>query len=72
MPRPGSNAAQIHRYLARRDEGATLPEIVAALRASRGEAVLPHSVRSAVYAHLDDRGERLFVRTGRARYAVRR
>jgi len=72
MPRPGSHAALVHQYLTRRRNGGTLPEIVTALREARGPNFLPRSVRSAIYTHLVDRGERLFVKAGRARYAVRR
>jgi hypothetical protein len=71
MPRKGSIASAALDYLSRRPGGATLQEIRAAVTARRGEEVLPHSVRSALYAHLDDKGERLFMRVGHAKYGVR-
>jgi hypothetical protein len=72
MPRKGSIASDAHDYLSRRREGATLEQIRAAVTGKRGEAVLPHSVRSAVYRHLGDEGERLFTRLGHAKYTVRK
>jgi hypothetical protein len=63
MPRPGSLASDIVEVLRERREGAALADIRAALASRRGE-VLPHSVRSAIYAHLGDHGERLFTRVG--------
>jgi hypothetical protein len=72
MPRQGSIAADIVDYLGRKKGGATTVEINEALRDVRRSTVLPHSVRSALYQHLDDNGERLFVRLGRARYGLRK
>ena len=72
MPRKGSIASAAHSYLSRRRDGATLEEIRAAVADKRGGYVLPHSVRSALYAHLGDNGERLFTRIGHARYAARK
>lgn len=63
MPRPGTLASDIVDVLRERDNGAALADIRAALTSRRGD-VLPHSVRSAIYAHLDDHGEHLFARVG--------
>lgn len=72
MPRQATLAADIRDFLAEKEQGASTEEIRAALGRVRRSRVLPHSVRSALYQHLDDRGERLFVRMGRGRYALRR
>ena len=72
MPRKGSIASAVHDYLLRRRGGATLEEIRTAVADKRGGVVLPHSVRSAVYAHLGDNGERLFTRVGHAKYVARK
>jgi len=72
MPRAGTMPADIADFLRRKSNGATTREIGEAMRAVRRSEVLPHSVRSALYAHLDDKGERLFVRLGRGRYGLRR
>ena len=72
MPRRGTIAADIADFLARRKNGATTNEIRQALDGVRRSEVLPHSVRSALYQHLGDKGERLFVRLDRGRYGLRR
>lgn len=72
MPRPTTIAADIESYLEDRSDGAGIGEITAALKQVRRSAVLRPSVRSAIYQHLGDRGEGLFVRLGRGRYGVRR
>jgi hypothetical protein len=71
MPRTGTIPNDIASYLRRRPRGASTAEIVEALRGIRRSEVLPHSVRSALYAHLGDKGERLFVRLDRGRYGIR-
>lgn len=63
MPRSGSIPTDIASSLRRKQDGAAVREIGAAVRARRGH-VLQHSIRSAVYANLDDRGERLFRKEG--------
>jgi hypothetical protein len=72
MPRRGTIAADIADFLRDRKQGGTTGEITAALKRVRRSPVLPHSVRSALYQHLDDKGEKLFVRLGRGRYGLRR
>ena len=72
MPRTGTIAADIADFLRRKRGGATTREIHVALSGVRRSEVLPHSVRSALYQHLDDRGDQLFVRLGRGRYGLRR
>lgn len=64
MPRTNSIASDVVAVLKKRTGGATMPELQLGVRARRGEGVLPHSVRSAVYAHLDENGERLFRKEG--------
>jgi hypothetical protein len=61
MPRPGSITGDIVKVLRKRPDGASLAEIRSEVTKLRGE-VLPHSLRSAIYGHLGDRGEKLFVR----------
>lgn len=61
MPRSGSIAADIVEVLRKRPDGASLAEIRSGVAKLRGE-VLPHSIRSSVYAHLGQNGEQLFVR----------
>jgi len=65
-------AADIASFLEKKSRGATTREIREALGEVRRSEVLAHSVRSALYRHLDDNGERLFVRLGRARYGLRK
>ena len=72
MPRPGTIAADIVDFLRRRRRGASTEEITEALRGVRRSPVLPHSVRSAIYQHLGNNGDRLFKRVGRGRYALRK
>jgi hypothetical protein len=72
MPRRGTIAADIETFLGKKNTGATTREIREALDGVRRSEVLPHSVRSALYQHLDDQGDRLFVRVGRAKYALRK
>jgi hypothetical protein len=72
VPRRGSIASDIVDYLRRKPQGATTDEIREALAGMRRFEVLPHSVRSALYQHLDDAGEQLFVRVGRGRYRLRK
>lgn len=71
-PRPGTIPADIADYLRRRSKGSTVAEIAEGLRGVRRTEVLQHSVRSALFQHLDERGARLFVRVARARYALRK
>lgn len=68
MPRGRSNTAKIVEIL-RAKPGSTMPEIANAIRAKHGP-VPPHSVRSAVYAHLGDKGERLFRRESSAQRGI--
>lgn len=69
VTRANSIATHIHQYLLKRGhDGATLDEIREAIRSKREGEVLPHSVRSAIYQHLEGTGEALFERAGRARY----
>jgi hypothetical protein len=72
MPRQGTIAADIANFLRNKKNGATTREIREALDGVRRSVVLAHSVRSALYQHLDDSGERLFVKLGRARYGLRK
>jgi hypothetical protein len=72
MPRTGTIAADIRDYLEKNGDGAGLQEITEALKQVRRSAVLTPSVRSAIYQHLDERGDGLFVRLGRGRYGLRR
>jgi hypothetical protein len=72
MPRPTTIAADIMSFLERRADGADIEEITDALRQVRRAPVLRHSVRSAIYQHLDGQGDCLFVRLGRGRYGLRR
>lgn len=72
MPRDGSIASDAANFLRRKRNGATIGEIFTALNAIRRFPVPRPSVRSALYQHLDGRGERLFVRIGRGRYALRK
>lgn len=65
-------AADIRHLLAKKRNGASTEEIREGLATVRRSPVLPHSVRSALYQHLDDKGERLFVRLGRGRYGLRK
>lgn len=71
MPRVDSIAYKVAEVLRDRLDGATMAEIGKAIQA-RHPSVLPHSIRSAVYQHLGDHGERLFRREKspgrRARY----
>jgi hypothetical protein len=70
MPRSGSISADVVKVLRKRPDGATMSEIRSDLAKVRGH-VLPHSVRSAVYSHLDDKGEQLFVRVGQGQRSGR-
>ena len=73
MPRHGSITWDIAEYLKGKPDGATMPDIVKAVQRRRG-SVLPHSVRSAVYSHLD-KGENVFERIGqprRSRYRLKK
>lgn len=72
MPRRGTIAADIADFLRRKKRGATTAEIRDALRGVRRSEVLAHSVRSALYQHLDENGDSLFVRLGRGRYGLRK
>jgi hypothetical protein len=71
MPRVGSISSDIVDYLTRQHE-ATIEELTTALAKVRRSPVLRHSVRSALYQHLGEDGERLFVRVGRGQYALRK
>jgi hypothetical protein len=71
MPRRGSIALYAYEYLRRHPEGATFDEIRAAVERRAKRPVLPHSLRAAVYTHLDAAGEGLFERAERGRYRVR-
>jgi predicted Zn-ribbon and HTH transcriptional regulator len=72
MPRNATLAADIENFLRKKKGGATTREICEALDGVRRSEVLAHSVRSALYRHLDPEGERLFVKLGRARYGLRK
>ena len=72
MPRTATLAADIEKLLAGRRNGATIKDITSELRRVRRAPVLRHSVRSAIYQHLDERGEGLFARLDRGRYTLRR
>jgi hypothetical protein len=72
MTRAGTMAQDIVDYLMRIRRSASIAEISEALAKVRRTPVLRHSVRSALYQHLDEGGERLFVRVERGRYALRR
>jgi hypothetical protein len=72
MPRAGTMAQDIVDYLTRVRRSASIAEISEALAKVRRTPVLRHSVRSALYQHLGESGERLFVRVERARYGLRR
>lgn len=71
MPRKGTIAADIVDFLRHKKNGATTLEIREALGEVRRSEVLPHSVRSALYQHLDGNGEGLFVKLGRGHYGLR-
>jgi hypothetical protein len=71
MPRTGTIPADIADFLSRKHNGASTEEIRDALAKVRRSPVLAHSVRSALYQHLDQNGEKLFVRLGRGRYGLR-
>jgi hypothetical protein len=72
MPRRGSIALYAYEYLStRRTEGATLYEIRLAVEHKKKHPVLPHSLRAAMYTHLDEAGEGLFERAERSRYRPR-
>lgn len=71
MPRQGTIAADITDFLGREANGASVNEIVDALATVRRSPVLRHSVRSALYQHLDGNGDGLFIRLGRGRYALK-
>lgn len=71
MPRAGSLASDICDFLRHRDGAAELKEIITGLNEVRRFRVLPHSVRSALHQHLDERGEQLFTRTSRGCYELR-
>ncbi len=72
MPRPGTIAADIEDYLGNKPNGAIVRDIAKALAGVRRAPVLRHSVRSAIYQHLDDQGGSLFVRLDRGRYGLQR
>jgi hypothetical protein len=72
MPRVGTLPADIADYLRHERDGASIADIAEALKAVRRSDVLPHSVRSAIYQHLDAAGEGLFVKLARGRYGLRR
>lgn len=71
MPRKGSIASDVEDYLRGRRAPASIDELVDGLNGVRRFPVLRHSLRSALYQHLDRRGDRVFVRVGRGRYALR-
>lgn len=71
MPRPGSLPADLVSALEKQPDGATIAELVASLNEVRRFPVLRHSVRSALYQHLDGQGEMLFKRLARGRYALK-
>lgn len=72
MPRQGTLAADIAEYLKNQHTGATVEQITNALGEVRRTTVLPHSVRSALYQHLGDSGDCLFIRLGRGRYELKK
>jgi len=63
MPRRRFIADDVLTFLKGQTNGATMREIEETVRARRGP-VLQHSVRSAVYAHLGDKGECLLRKRG--------
>jgi hypothetical protein len=71
MPRPGSIPADIVAYLKVRQSAATIQEIVDYLDDVRRFQVPRHSVRSALYQHLNGQGEDLFARKARGRYMLK-
>lgn len=72
MPRQGTMAADIADYLRGKASGASIQEIAAAMAKVRRSPVLRHSVRSALYQHLDGNGDELFARLDRGRYALKK
>jgi hypothetical protein len=70
MPRAGTMAQDIVDYLTRVRRSASVAEISEALTKVRRSPVLRHSVRSALYQHLDESGGGLFVRVERGHYAL--
>lgn len=72
MPRVGTLPADIADHLEGKRDGATIEQIVEALSRVRRAPVLRHSVRSAIYQHLDGAGQGLFVRMARGRYGLRK
>jgi hypothetical protein len=70
MPRRGTIAADIADFLGGKRNGATIDDIERYLIGVRRSPVLRHSVRAAIQQHLGDQG--LFVRVGRAKYALKR
>lgn len=72
MARAGTIRADIVTFLRNRSDGATIDEITLAVNEMRRFEVPPHSIRSALYQHLDRSGDGLFRRVSRGRYALRR
>jgi hypothetical protein len=72
MPRLGTIPADIVALLQERQGAVAIQEIVDYLNKVRRFPVARHSVRSAIYQHLNDRGEKLFVRVKRGQYALQR
>lgn len=74
MPKQGSIAWDVAKYLKGKPDGATMPEIHKAVIRRRGSGVLPHYVRSAVYSHLG-KGSDTVERVGelrRSRYRLKK
>jgi hypothetical protein len=63
MPRRGTIVDAVLIFLEDQPDGATMREIGESVRSRRG-FVPQHSIRSAVYSHLDNEGERLFHKRG--------
>jgi hypothetical protein len=72
MPRSATLASDIEAYLTDKPNGALIRDIASALVRVRRSPVLRHSVRSALYQHLDGRGGDLFVRLERGRYGLQK
>ena len=71
MARRFTLAADIADLLARRKGVATTAEICADLETVRRAPVLKHSVRSAIYQHLETNGDQLFERVARGQYRLK-
>ena len=76
MPTSRSIAADVVAVLQEHPDGLEMAQVIEAVR-SRRPQVVSNSVRGAVYAHLEERGEGLFARRGprksrNVRFALKR